>query len=456
MSLEQTSRDLISLSTQTIKRIFVTGVLISGLHSAQSLAQNNALTESLTSIYERSKSHDLTIKAAEFDYQAAIERLPLARSAFLPQLNAAFDANRQEANDDTFGTWDTTRLSLSLRQSLFHRENSAIVSQARLGVKQAEAQLLAQRQNLILRVANAYFDVLRAQIEVEFSQSELQAIARQKDQAEKRFEVGLVPVTDVRTAQAQADLAVAAEIAASNQLENALEALFVISGVRPELLAALADDLPLIAPDPADAESWVELALDQNLDLVAARLAAETASAGVRSARGSRYPTIDFVGTAQTTDTEEPGRESDSGLLGFEVRLPLYTGGRISSQVRQAKSEAASAFASLESLERTTAQQARDAYRGVTVSIARASALRQALVSTRKSSEATDAGFRAGTRTSVEVLGALRDVFRAESDFAGARFDYILNYLSLKAAAGTLSDADLVPINNFLVALGAE
>ena len=410
----------------------------------------------LQGTFELAQKFDPTIKAAEYDYESAIERLPLARSAFRPQLNLAFDAERNDQDDDDFASFDVLQLSLTLRQSLFNRENGAIVDQARLGVKQAEAQLLAEQQNLILRAANTYFDVLRAQVEVEFSQSELEAIARQKEQAERRFDVGLVPVTDVRSAQAQFDLAVAAEIAAQNNLENAIGAMQVLTGTIPENVSPLAADLPLVAPDPANGEAWVNLAIEQNLDLVAARLAAESAVAGVRSVRGSRLPTVDLVGVAQTSDHEKPERSVDAGLIRFEFRMPLYTGGQISSQVRQAKADSSSAAQTLLAQERSAAQQTRDAFRGVTGSIARANALRQALSSTRKSAEATDAGFRAGTRTSVEVLTALRDVFRAESDYAGARYDYIINYLSLKAAAGTLTESDLIPINNFLVQRKAQ
>lgn len=411
----------------------------------------------LQETYELAQQYDATIKAAEYDYESAIQRLPLARSAFKPQLNLAFDAERTEQNNDAYGVFDSLQLSLSLRQSLFNRENLAIVSQAKLGVKQAEAQLLAQKQNLILRTASAYFDVLRAKVEVQFSSSELEAIARQKEQAERRFDVGLVPVTDVRAAEAQYDLAVAAEIAAKNSLENALGAMQVLTGGQHEEIPPLAADLPLVAPEPANGDAWVNLALEQNLDLVAARLAAQTAEAGVASIRGSRYPTLDLVGVGQMVENEEEKADDlEAGLIRLEVRMPIYTGGRISAQVRQAKADSASAGQQLLSQERLAAQQARDAFRGVTGSIARANALRQALVSTRKSAEATDAGFRAGTRTSVEVLNALRDVFRAESDYAGARYDYIINYLSLKAAAGTLTDNDLLPINNFLVKRGAQ
>jgi len=411
----------------------------------------------LQATYDLAKLYDSTIKAAQYDYESAIQRLPLARSAFRPQLNFAYDASLNEQRRDDFGVYEEQQFSLSLRQSLFNRENGAIVDQARLGVKQAEAQLLAQEQNLILRTANTYFDVLRAQVEVEFSTSELDAIARQKEQAERRFDVGLVPVTDVRSAQAQYDLAVAAQIAAKNRLENAVGAMEVLTGGSPKTISPLASDLPLVAPDPANVDAWVNLAVDQNLDLVAARLASQTAAAGVSAIRGSRYPTLDLVGVAQSVENEHPQRgDLKAGLVRFEVRMPVYTGGRIRSQVRQAKADSNSAQQKLLSQERATAQQTRDAFRGVTGSIARANALQQALISTRKSAEATDAGFRAGTRTSVEVLRALRDVYRAESDYAGARYDYIINYLSLKAAAGTLNADDLIPINNFLVKPGAQ
>lgn len=428
---------------------------------ATSLFGNVVYAADLQQAYRLAQVYDATIKAAEYDYESAIQRLPLARSAFLPQLNFAYEASRSEVRRDNDGTFDDQQFSLTLRQSLFNRENGAIVQQARLGVKQAEAQFLAQQQNLILRTANTYFDVLRAQVEVEFSGSELDAIARQKEQAERRFDVGLVPVTDVRSAQAQFDLATAAQIAAKNQLENAVGAMEVLTGGSPETISPLAADLPLVAPEPANADAWVNLAVEQNLDLVAARLAAQTAAAGVSAIRGSRYPTLDLVGVAQASENEEKPlpvghRDSRSGSISLQINMPVYTGGRMTAQVRQAKADSDSAQQELVSLKRSTEQQTRDAFRGVTGSIARANALQQALISTRKSAEATDAGFRAGTRTSVEVLQALRDVFRAESDYAGARYDYIINYLSLKAAAGTLNADDLIPINNFLVQPAAQ
>ena len=434
----------------------------------------------LNDVYSRALDHDATLRAATFDNDAARQRLPLARSAFLPRFSGGVDlgigyvdadvpavaptdvgegdgdAGGAIVVDDGEDTYRSSGLSVTATQTLFNRADGALLDQARLGVRQADAQFLAVQQTLILRVASAYFDVLRAQADVEFSQSELQAIGRQREQAERRFDVGLVPVTDVRTAQAQYDLAVAQEIAASNSLSTAREALRVISGVDAELLAPLADDLPLVPPDPADIDAWVELATEQNLELVGARLAAESAGVEIDVERGARYPTLDLVGTGSTSTTTQSGRQDATvAELTLQLRMPFYTGGQISALEAQARAQASSAEEQLVAQERAATQQARDGYRGVQASISRVRALRQALVSTQQSADATEAGFRAGTRTSIDVLQALRDVFRARSDYAGARYDYLINTLNLKAAAGTLEESDIAAINRFLVPVAA-
>ena len=405
----------------------------------------------LREVYEQAKTYDSTYRAAQYDLEAAGERVPLAKSAFRPQLTLGGEIGLSTLADDGEGPYEETALSLTLNQTLYNRANSKLLDQAELGVLQAQAQYAAVGQTLILRVATAYFDVLRAQANVEFSQSELQAISRQREQAERRFDVGLVPITDVRSAQAQYDLAVAQEIAASNQLSTAQEALLLISGVDTELLTPLASDLPLTPPEPADIDSWVDMAKDQNLELVIARLATDSSNTQVAIERANKYPSLDLIGTAASTTTEQLGRsDADIAEIKLQLRLPILTGGRVNAQVAQARAQALSAAEQLVSQERSTTQQTRDAYRGVQASISRVRALRQALVSTQKSAEATEAGFRAGTRTSVETLQALRDTFRARSDYSGARYDYIINTLNLKAASGTLTEDDIFDINRFL------
>ncbi len=406
----------------------------------------------LTDVYQLATEYDADIAAALADHNAAVQRLPIAKSAFRPQINAAFNTGINDVHSDSEGMYQENLLTLSINQSLFNAPNRALLRQARAGVNQADAQLVAQQQNLILRATDAYFGVLRAQVGLRFSQSELQAIGRTREQAERRFEVGLVPVTDVREAQAQYDLAFAQKIAAENALESSREALFLVTGNADMVLNTLAVDLPLSPPDPVDIESWVELAMENNPDLIVARMASQSAKFGVDAERGARLPTLDLVALASKSDTEQNGRpDLEAGEIRLEVRLPLYTGGRVKALVNQASAESASANTGLIAQERLVAQRTRDAFRGVVTSISRVKALRQALASTRKSAQATDAGFRAGTRTSVDVLRALRDTYSAQSDYAGARYDYIINALNLRAAAGTLTAEDLQPIDNFLV-----
>lgn len=412
------------------------------------LVSCNSWSSDLSEVYENAKSYDAEFLAARHNLEALRLNVPLARSAFLPQLSLGAEAGLNTVADDGEGPFEETLLSLSLRQTLFNRANGKLLEQAEIGVLQAQAQYAAIEQALILRTAGAYFDVLRAQANVEFSQSELQAISRQREQAERRFDVGLVPITDVRSAQAQYDLAVAREIAASDQLSTAQEALLRISGVQTDRVTPLASDLPLLPPQPSDIDQWVGMALEQNLDLIVARLALENQTTQLELERASRYPTLDLVGSAAATTTDQPlpAGDSERAALQLQLNLPIVTGGRITAQVAQAKAERRVAEQDLLAQERATTQQTR----GVRASIARVRALRQALDSTRKSAEATEAGFRAGTRTSVEVLEQLRDTFRAQSDYAAARYDYIINTLNLKAASGTLSEEDIERINRFL------
>ena len=430
--------------------------MIATVFSGGAIAQSDVDTgvdqgTNLTTVYEQARQYDAEYQAAQFDLLAARENVPLARSAFLPQLSLAAEYGIATLADDGDGPYIESGLSLTLSQTLFNRSSGKLLDQAQIGVQQAQAQYAASGQALILRVATAYFDVLRAQADLEFSQSEREAISRQLEQAERRFDVGLVPITDVRSAQAQSDLAVAAEIAASNQVSTAREAIRLISGVDAELLTPLAEDLPLIPPEPADIDAWVGLAKEQNLELITAQLAAESSATQIAIERADRYPTLDLQATAGTQASDGILRnDSDAAEITLQLALPLYTGGQISASVAQAKAEALASQQQLLVQERTTVQQTRDAYRGVEASISRVRALNQALLSTRQSAEAIEAGFRAGTRTSVDVLEALRDTFSALSDYAGARYDYIVNTLNLKAASGILSEDDLFAINRFL------
>lgn len=405
----------------------------------------------LADVYQLAKEYDPTILAAIATYDAATQQLPLARSAFRPQINLSADASLNDIDDDFSDTFSSTSLTLVLTQSIFNRSNAALLDQAGFGVLQADATLESAQQDLIIRVAEAYFNVLRAEAEVAFTGAELQAIGRQKDQAEKRFDVGLATVIDVRDAQAQFDLAVALEVAAVNAEATAFEALRVLTGVEPGKLDPLRDTIALVAPKPEDIETWVQIARNQNLDLAVARFESQAAEVQVRAERGERYPTIDVLAIGSTSATNQNGRDSvNAGELRLELNVPLYTGGGIKSEVARAKAERVAADERLREQELVAVQTTRDSYRGVLTSISQVLALRQALDSTQKSVEAADAGFRAGTQDSLEVLRALRDTFQARTDYINARYDYVLNTLNLKAASGTLTERDLLEVNALL------
>ncbi|MBX2824127.1 MAG: TolC family outer membrane protein [Gammaproteobacteria bacterium] len=406
----------------------------------------------LFDIYQQAKVYDADLKAAEYDFEALKQLVPLSRSALRPQASLSGDIAFNDVNPDGSDNYTSQVLNLTLRQTLYNRSNGIALDQAKLSVTQAEAQLEAQRQALMIRVATAYFNVLRAQAVVLFRRSELDAIGRQKEQNERRFEVGLVPVTDVKNAQAQFDLATAQEIAAANSLSTAEEALIVISGADPKSLKQLSSDAPLVLPDPVDINAWVKIAEEQNIPLVVAKLAAESAKEQVRLDRAERYPTLDLVGLARRFETEQrTGRDIDSGEVRVELNLPLLTGGRINASVAQSRMEAQAAGQRLTAQRRATVQNTRDSYRSVVADVSRVQALKQALISTQKSLEAQEAGFAEGLLTSLEVLRSLRDTFSAQSDYASARYDYILNSLNLKQAVGILSESDLQTIDNWLV-----
>jgi len=407
----------------------------------------------LLSLYLRASLYDAELAAAVADYEAAKTAISLARSNVRPQASFGYQASFTDVNSDSQGSFVEQGPSFSLRQTIFNKIHLSTIDQAKASTKQAEAQLESQKQQLILRVSEAYFDVLEAESDLAFRRSELDAIERQKEQNERRFDVGLVAITDVKDAQAQFDLATAQEIAAANQVAAAQEALTVLTGVNIGAIAQLRDSAPLLSPTPADPEQWIRTATDQNLPLRVAELAVVVAKAEVSGSRAERYPTLDLVGVAtKNTTTQGLSNGVDVGELRLEFNLPLLSGGRTSALIRQTKAQLRAARQQEELQRRVTIQQTRNAYRNVVANIAQANALKQALESTQKSLEAQEAGFAEGLLTSLEVLRSLRDTFQAQSDYAAARYQYIDNFLLLKSSAGILNESDIELINGWLEA----
>jgi len=419
-----------------------------------------AQAEDLLQVFERAQQQDAELRAAEAEYRAILESRPLARSALLPQVSADADLGAFYSDPDGGSSVDGTRRSigLELNQSLFDRRNTIGLRQADLQIERAAANLDAARQDLILRVSEAYFGVLVAQETLQFRIAEREAIGRQLEQTQRRFDVGLIAITDVKEAQAQFDLAGAAEIEAENALNLSQEQLAVITNRYYDTLAALGAVLDMVSPDPLDPQEWVAAALQANQELRAQRLATETAREQIARQRAEGLPTLGLG--ASITDTgysglgsaAQPGQFVDrtDSQIGLRLQIPLYTGGRVSALTREAREEFEAAQEGLVLTERRTVQNTRSSYLSVIANASRAEALAQALESTRAAFESAEAGFEVGTRTQVDVLLALREVFRAERDFAEARYGYLLETLRLQRAVGSLSVADLQRINQFL------
>lgn len=424
-------------------------------------ASQPLFAQNLIDIYDLALKQDAQLKIAESRFQAATEALPLAVSARRPQVNLSANGTIRESDSSAptassgSNTTNSFGFSVSLLQNLYNAETIAAIDIAEAQVAQAQAELEVSRQDLIIRVAERYFSILAAGDDVEFAVAEKNAIARQLEQAQKRFEVGLIAITDVHEAQARFDSAVAQELLARNLLDNAYQALEVIIAQTPSSrLARLGEQLELNVPAPVDSAQWVEMALQNNRSLVSS-LAALKAAQHTREqqARGN-YPTVDLSASYSDTSIDDDtlgNYDQDDINLIVELNVPLFTGGRNNALKQKAESDYQAARHSTLLQRRLTSQQTRDAYLGVVSGISQVKALRQALSSSTTALEATEAGFEVGTRTSVDVLISLRETYAARRDYASARYDYLINILKLKQAAGLLNIEDLAQINRWLV-----
>jgi outer membrane protein len=413
--------------------------------------------EDLLTIYGLALQNDAELMIAESNYLAAIQALPLAQSGNRPQIFFNADGRVTESDNSVTGSnsSDNIGYSLNLAQSLYNTSNDGDISIAEANARAELARLKAARQSLVLRVAETYFSILAAGDNVEFAYAERTAIARQLEEAQKRFEVGLIAITDVVEAQASFDNSEAQVILAENILENAWQALVVLTANNSiRELVPLGDDIKLSLPNPITVEAWVLLALNNNLDLLAAQESLNAARFERDKNNRNRYPTVDFIARYEGNDSNNDllgDSNQDDLTVGIELEIPLYAGGRIPAERAQAESRFRAAQNTSLLQNRLAAQQSRTAYLDVVSGISQVKALQQAFKSTNIALEATQAGFEVGTRTSVDVLISLRETYRTQRDYAGARYNYVLNKLRLKQAAGILSEDDLKEANDSLI-----
>ena len=401
----------------------------------------------LSGIYELALIRDPDFLAAAAANRAALERPAQARATLRPKINAHFDLSSNEEAD--FGN----AIRITLDQPVYRGALNIALGQADILLEQDHLRYASARQDLMLRASRGYFGVLRAADELSFARATQEAFGQQLEQSRQRFEVGLIAATDVEEAKAGFDRARARVIATENDLDTARESLREVTGDYHYDLARLGQDLPLVVPEPADIDEWTKLGLRQNLDVSAAELASRYAREEIRRQESGRLPTVDLNAEYKRNAGSRfhALRADGSGaLVELRVRLPLYQGGRVLSKTRESLHLHQQALEEYERAKRSAQRQTREAFLGVKSGISQVEALAQAVHSAMSAKEAIEAGFQVGTRTSVDVLNAERDVFGARRDHVVARYDYILNVLRLKRFAGTLSEEDLATVNAWL------
>jgi outer membrane protein len=405
---------------------------------------------------------------------AALEAKPQARGLYLPQLSFSSSYSSNENSGPQFvvlpdgaqivtvtSESDVLAWNFDLRQTIFRWDQIVGLRRADKTMARAEAVREAAQQDLIVRVAQRYFDVLAAEDRLNSIIADREAIARQLEQAKQRFDVGLIAITDVQESQAAYDQSVANDIGARRSLATAREFLREITGEYVQELNAPDDDFPLLNPDPNNEKLWVDLALSQNLNLVASRLDEGLARDEISFRRNGHYPTLDLVASSGERESDttisiptlEPDFQSLSSTsesISLQFNIPLFAGGRVSSRVKEAVYLHRASREQLHRITRETERQARDSYLGVLAEIARVKALKQAVASSQTALQATQAGYEVGTRTIVEVLNSQFALYVAITNYYQSRYDYILNALRLKQAAGTLQVQDLEKIDQFL------
>lgn len=418
----------------------------------------------LVSIYREAQTADAVYASARAAYQAGQEKLPQGLAGLLPAVSAS--ANTQY-NDRTLsfrgpasGVGGTSRfnsnsLSVVATQPLFSYQNWITYEQAKVQVSQAEAQFLQTGQDLIIRVAQAYFDVLVAESNVTLAAAQKAAIGEQLAQAKRNFEVGTATITDANDAQARYDLTVSQEIAAQNDLEVKKQALQQIIGKPAPELAKVGPNFPLAPPKPSSMDQWVDQAMNSSLQVRIAQANLDFADKDVTRTRSGHLPTLNAIASYTDSGTGSgvqggAGVDTTTTFVGLQLALPLYQGGLVNSQVRQALANLDKAKQDLENAKRTVAFNTRQAFLGVTGGIAQVRALQAALVSSQSSLDSSKLGQEVGVRTQVDVLNAQQQLISARRDYAQTVYNYALSALKLKSAAGTLSEDDLAYVNSWL------
>ncbi|AWS95193.1 MULTISPECIES: outer membrane channel protein TolC [Citrobacter] len=416
--------------------------------------------ENLMQVYQQARLSNPELRKSAADRDAAFEKINEARSPLLPQLGLGADYTYSNGYRDANGVnSNATSASLQLTQSIFDMSKwrALTLQEKSAGIQDVTYQ--TDQQTLILNTATAYFNVLNAIDVLSYTQAQKDAVYRQLDQTTQRFNVGLVAITDVQNARSQYDTVLANEVTARNNLDNAVEQLRQVTGnYYPELASLNVDGFKTNKPQAVNA--LLKEAENRNLTLLQARLSQDLAREQIRLAQDGHLPTLDLTASTGVSDTSYSGSKTntsqydDSNMgqnkIGLSFSLPIYQGGMVNSQVKQAQYNFVGASEQLESAHRSVVQTVRSSFNNINASISSINAYKQAVVSAQSSLDAMEAGYSVGTRTIVDVLDATTTLYNAKQQLANARYTYLINQLNVKSALGTLNEQDLVALNNTL------
>jgi outer membrane protein len=418
----------------------------------------------LLQTYREARANDPVYASARAARDAGRENLPQGLALLLPVVSASGFTQMNDLDISFRGVAPTSKrdgntngYSVSLTQPLFNWQSIMLYKEAGYKVAQSEAAFGQVAQDLIVRVAQAFFDVLASQDSLAFIQAQKTAISEQLAQAKRNFEVGTATITDTHEAQARFDLATSQEIAAQSDLEIKQRTLQQIIGKFPDRLTPLRPSTELSPPNPNAMEQWVASAESQSFAVRIQEAALEIATREIERSRAGHYPTLNMVGnfgknsaSISTIGTTSIGTDSINRNIGLQLAIPLYAGGGVSSLVRQAIANQEKARQDLENARRSAALSVRQAYLGVTNGMAQVRALEQALVSSQSALDSNKLGYEVGVRINIDVLNAQQQLFSTMRDLSKARYDTLLNGLKLKAASGTLTENDLEAVNRVL------
>ena len=415
----------------------------------------------LIEVYKVAIENDPELMSAEAKHNATLQEYPIARSFLLPNLNFSATSNRTRESLDgsvygrstSTSQFTTDEYSINLKQPLYRKDLFALLEKSEFEVAKSLAERDSARQDLIIRVAEYYFNILDSIDNITYIASEKKAIKSQLEESKKRLEVGLIAITDYTEAKASYDLSETKYIEAENLSDLAKESLYVLTGKHFKNFSLLRLDIKVKSPMPNNIKSWEDFAMEQNLDLLAYKRAQDSAIANVKYERSKHFPTLDIYGTVKETDKgggSSGAFESNNDYIGIELNIPIFSGGNTYYNSKKASYLEEKARYDLLKKKREVIRDTRQAFLNLKSSISKVKSSKKALESNELSVEYNKAGYEVGTRSTTDVLLALQDSFKAKKNYSKAKYEYLMSKLKLKKSIGTLSIKDLEIINAWL------